>query len=211
MHPRLATLRLVAITTPTVDAHHGVAEHARRAADLAIAYPPGALLIQVRCKELDGAQLAELTRAIMAAARPHGALIMVNDRLDVALACGADGVHLPERGLAVADAREIATPAGLLIGCSRHRVDTAFAAAADGADLVQLGPIWATPSKLGLGEPLGLEVLTAAKHALGMNTCLVAVGGIDRWRAAAASAAGADAIAAIRAAWDGNGQSLTDA
>ncbi len=156
--------------------------------------PAGAAIVQVREKDLDGGALLALVRAAMAA----GARVHVNDRLDVALAAGAAGVHLPERGMSIADARAIA-PAGLEIGCSRHEVAAAACAAEAGADLVQLGPIFETPGK---GPALGLDALRAARAAIGDRARLVAIGGItDRARAAACRAAGADAVASIRAAW----------
>src|SRR5439155_20958069 len=98
--------------------------------------------LQVREKDLEGADLLKLVREVMA----WGAPVLVNDRVDVALAAGAAGVHLPERGLAVADARAVAP--GLVIGCSRHAPGPV-----PGAGLIQLGPIWDTPGK---GPPLGL-------------------------------------------------------
>lgn len=201
MHPRLLALRLVAITDGDGALGDG-REQVARAAALGRECPAGGLLLQVRAKALEGAALAELTRAILSAVRPHGQLVLVNDRLDVALGAGADGVHLPERGLAIADALALAAPAGLLVGCSRHAAAAAAAAARDGAHLVHLGPIWATPSKLGLGEPLGTAALEEARAVIGDGAALVAVGGIgDAAAAAAARAAGAHAVAAIRAAW----------
>jgi len=149
---------------------------------------PGSVIVQIREKDLDGGPLLALVRA----AQPF-APVMVNDRVDVALAADAHGVHLPERGLSIADARAVAP--SLVLGVSRH------AAAADtaGADLVQLGSIWPTPSKPG-ATPLG-EAALAARHG---RATLVAVGGIDSpERAEAAAAAGADAVAVIRAAWRG--------
>lgn len=200
MHARLQKLRLVAISDGAMP------ELAARAAALARRCPTGALAVQVRAKALEGAALAALVRATIAAVRPHGALVLVNDRLDVALACGADGVHLPERGLSLEEARAIAGDR-LLVGCSRHRAEAAASAARRGADLVHLGPIWATPSKEGLGEPLGLEAIAQARRALGETACLVAIGGLEAARAAHARTAGAHAVAAIRAAWD-DGASL---
>lgn len=151
--------------------------------------PPGAAIVQVREKDLAGAALCALVRAAIAAARPRGARVVVNDRVDVALATGADGVHLPEAGLSIAAARALLPP-GALVGASRH---TAAAAYACDADLVILGPIFATPGK---GAPLGPEALAAA------GPRAVAIGGIDSpARAAACRAAGALAIAAIRAVW----------
>jgi thiamine-phosphate pyrophosphorylase len=148
--------------------------------------PAGSVVVQVREKDLDGGPLLALVRA----ARPL-APVLVNDRLDVALATGAWGVHLPERGLPVADARALAP--SLVLGVSRH------APGAVPADLVQLGPIWPTPSKP--GAPTLGEAALAAPHGAAV---LVAVGGIDSpERATDAAAAGADAVAVIRAAWAG--------
>jgi thiamine-phosphate pyrophosphorylase len=204
MDARLGALRLVAITE-ALPARDALVE---RAAALARACRPGQLLVQVRAKSLGGAELAALTLALIAAVRPHGALLLVNDRLDVALGCGADGVHLPERGLPVQIATTVARAAGLLVGCSRHSVDAARAAVDAGAHLVQLGPIWATPSKDGMGEPLGETALSATRAELADRACLVAVGGIDAARAVAARRAGAHAVAAIRAAWRDDGDAL---
>jgi len=149
--------------------------------------PPGSVIIQLREKDLDGGPLFQLARA----ARPFAPLI-INDRLDVALAAEAAGIHLPERGLPVDVVRALAP--SLLIGVSRHAPpgDT-------GADLVHLGPIWSTPSKPdvpALGEPALADPHGAAS--------LVAVGGIDSpARAERAATAGASAVAVIRAAWSG--------
>ncbi len=149
------------------------------------ALPRDAIAVQLREKDLDGGPLLRLARA----ARAVSPRLFVNDRLDVALAARADGVHLPEHGLAIADARRLAPE--LTIGCSRH------AAQDEAADLIQLGPIWDTPGK---GPPLGPLAL-----ALPTRAHLVAVGGIDSpKRATTARTAGADAIAVIRAAWTGD-------
>ena len=148
--------------------------------------PPGSVLIQVREKDLDGKGLLEL----ISIARRYSRVI-VNDRVDVALAAEAIAVHLPEDGLSVAEARK-QFPG--IIGVSRHAPDDHT-----GADLVLLGPIWATPSKPGRA-PLGLDVLRAP-HG---TAKLVAIGGIDSpERARDAAMAGADAVAVIRAAWSG--------
>ena len=158
------------------------------------AVPCGSVAVQVREKQLDGGPLYALVRDVLAIARPAGAPVWVNDRADVARAAGADGVHLPERGLPIADARAM----GVSIGCSRHAREGVLAAARDGADLVQLGPLWATPGK---GAPLGPGAL-AVRRELPASVQLVAVGGIDSpERARQAAEAGADAVAVIRAAW----------
>lgn len=159
------------------------------------AVPRGALRLQLREKSLDGGPLLAFARDAIAIARPRGCEVWINDRADVALAAAADGVHLPEDGLAIGDARAL----GLAVGASRHSIEGARAAAADGADVVHLGPIWETPSKRGHGDPLGCDVL-----AVRLGVPVVAVGGIDSpARAAQAKRAGADAVAVVRAAWVG--------
>ena len=115
---------------------------------------PGAAWLQVREKDLHGGALAALVRAALAVARPRGVPVVVNDRLDVALATGADGVHLPEDGLDVEAARR-AAGRSLVVGCSRHAVAAVLEAARAGADVLQLGPIFATPSTAAHGAPLG--------------------------------------------------------
>ena len=184
-----AALRLVAITDlALVDGDALVAAVAAMTA----AVPVGALAVQLRARHLHGGALWQRARALRAVG---GVALIVNDRVDVARAVGADGVHLPESGLPPAVARAIAPRS--VIGVSRHA-----AAAQPEADLVQLGPIWATPSKAGLGEPLGVEALAAQRGGLAPGAVLVAVGGIDGpARAEAAAAAGADAVAVIRALW----------
>jgi thiamine-phosphate pyrophosphorylase len=148
--------------------------------------PPGSVMVQVREKDLDGDRLLELVKVARRYTR-----VSVNDRIDVALAAEAIAIHLPEDGLSVAEARKLFDG---VIGVSRHAPD-----ATSGADLVQLGPIWETPSKPRV-TPLGVEVL-GAPHG---RSKLVAVGGIDTVdRARAAAIAGADAVALIRAAWTG--------
>jgi thiamine-phosphate pyrophosphorylase len=177
----LADVRVVVITD-------------RRACDdlvarvAAIAAVPG-VMFQVREKDLDGAELLELARRVVRAAA--GAPVWINDRADIAQLAGAAGLHLPESGLSVADARALVP--GLAIGCSRHAAESAVAAARAGADLVQLGPCFETPGKTAIGlAPLATRI---PAH-------LVAVGGITGPdQARAAIAAGANAVAVIRAAW----------
>ncbi len=150
--------------------------------------PTKSVAVQIREKELDGRELLQLTRAVM----ETGVEVWVNDRVDVALAAGAHGVHLPERGMSIEDARAF----GLRVGVSRHTREGVLAAS--GADLVQYGPIFDTPGK---GPALGLDAL-AVRQGLAPPTSLVAVGGFEtREQARHAAAGGADAIAIIRAAW----------
>ena len=156
--------------------------------------PAGSFEVQVREKHLDGGALLAYVRDVM---RACDAPVWVNDRVDVALAAGAHGVHLPERGMPVADARAIAPT--LQIGLSIHAPRAGF-----GVDSMQLGPIFQTPGK---GPPLGTGNLAFARGAR-----LIAVGGIDTpARAAEAIAAGADGVAMIRAAWTCDLRAFDDA
>jgi thiamine-phosphate diphosphorylase len=148
--------------------------------------------IQVREKDLGGRELFELVGRVLAAAAGTRAEVLVNGRPDVAEAAGASGVQLPEQGLPVAEVKR-AFP-GLLVGASRHSVEGALAAEAEGADFVVLGPIFATPGKE--EQPLGLEPLRAAAQRLRIP--VHAIGGIDATTAPQALAAGARGLAAIR-------------
>lgn len=139
---------------PEEDLPDGLVEQAR------IAASSGCQLIQIREKDLAPGALLSLTRRVIDVAR--GARILVNDRLDVALAAGADGVHLPVSSLPPAEARAIADRAGLpdfVIGVSTHSLEEALAAESGHADFIVTGPVFETPSKAAYGPPMGLERL----------------------------------------------------
>jgi thiamine-phosphate pyrophosphorylase len=150
---------------------------------------------QVRAKGVTDADLLALTRAVLGVVRPHGATVVVNDRVDVALAAGADGVHLGRDDLPVAAVRRLAP--GLLVGATCRDRAQAEAAARDGADYAGFGPVFASSSKAGLPAPLGLAAVTAAAGLLP----LVAIGGIEPATARAAREAGAHGVAVIGAIW----------
>lgn len=150
---------------------------------------------QVRAKALTTRSLVALSRVVVDAVRPYDARVVVNDRLDVALAAGADGVHLGADDLAVADARRLAPD--LMVGATcRTRAGAAEAAAA-GADYAGFGPVLATASKAGLPAPLGVDAVEGAAGVLP----LVAIGGLTAAAAADARAAGAHGVAVIGAIW----------
>ena len=149
--------------------------------------------VQVREKDLDGRGLLALVDAMLAATTGAAADVLVNSRPDVALAAGARGVQLPEDGLPVADVKR-AWPA-LVVGASRHSVEGARRAEAEGADFVLLGPVFATPGKE--ERILGLGPLAEAARALRIP--VHAVGGIGAGNARQVVEAGARGIAAIRA------------
>lgn len=136
----------------------------------------GVDLVQLREKDLSGRELFVLTGRLVPICRRAGARLLVNDRLDVALAAGADGVHLPAGGLPVAAVRQ-AVPDGFLIGVSTHAAEEVERAESDGADFVVFGPVFPTPAKLRYGPPLGLEPLREVVERVKIP--VYAIGGID--------------------------------
>lgn len=150
---------------------------------------------QVRDKVATTRELVELTRVVLAAVRPAGATVVVDDRLDVALATGADGVHLGADDLPVERATAIAPH--LLVGATCRDRDDVERAAAAGAAYAGFGPVFETTSKPGLPSPRGLAGVRAASGVLP----LVAIGGIDAARARDARAAGAHGVAVLAALW----------
>jgi thiamine-phosphate pyrophosphorylase len=152
--------------------------------------------LQVREKDLGAADLAALCRRLRVPTRRHGARLIVNDRLDVALAVGADGVQRTSTSLPVADMRAVAA-GRLRIGASVHALEEARAAEDAGADWVVFGPVYDTPSKRRYGAPRGLEAL--ARVAAALRIPVVAIGGITPERVGDVRAAGAAGVAVISA------------
>lgn len=162
----------------------------------------GARILQLRIKPRGGAlpSVRELLRAGAMAqrvCREVGAAFVVNDRLDVALALGADGVHLGQTDLPLAEARTIAG-GRLQIGVSTHDLAQVRAAVTGGADYLGFGPVFATSTKVDPDPVQGLEGLRAAVVAAGA-TPVVAIGGVTPLHARALYEAGAAAICAISA------------
>lgn len=156
---------------------------------------PGRVAVHLREKALGGAALLALATALAGVCRRHGQLLLINRRLDVALSCGADGVHLPVDAVGPAEARRLLGP-GALVGVSCHRAEEVARAQAGGADYATFGPVWATPSKARHGAPVGLEAL---REACRLGLPLVALGGLEPALAPLAFEAGARGVAAIRA------------
>ena len=151
-------------------------------------------LIQIREKDLAARPLVELVRAAVECARGTGTRVVVNDRLDVALAVGAHGVHLGTQSLPALAVRRW-VPDNFLIGVSCHSIEEALAAEAAAGDYIVLGPIFATLSKLAYGLPLGLGKLREV--AARVQVPLLALGGMDIQRVKPCLAAGATGIAGI--------------
>ena len=154
------------------------------------------IAVQVRAKEATDRALLDLARQVVALADPAGALVLVDDRLDIALAAGAAGVHLGAHDLPIEDAARWAGPGAVLGGTAREPVGAAAAARA-GASYLGVGPVFATRTKVGLPDPLG----THGVHAVASTSALpvIAIGGITAGAVPALRAAGAHGVAVVTA------------
>ena len=165
---------------------------------IATAVAAGVDWVQIREKDLCGAELAALASEAVRAVQGR-ASIFVNDRLDVALTVGASGVHLGESSLPVESvASWVKTHAlrGFLVGVSCHSFDTARGAEGSGADYIVFGPVFETPSKRAYGAPQGLARLE--KVCKQVRIPVLAIGGVTLANAPACLAQGAAGVAAIR-------------
>ena len=149
-------------------------------------------LIHLRERDLSSADLAALAADLLRLTRSTATRVVINDRLDVALACGADGVHLRADSFTVTAARRL-VPSSFLVGRSVHSVSEA--PAADGADYIVAGTVFPTASKGGAGACIGVEGLRAIVRAVAAP--VLAIGGISIERAGEVAAAGAAGIAGI--------------
>lgn len=149
--------------------------------------------LQLREKDLDGRELYQFAAALRPICTRHGVYLIVNDRIDVALAAGADGVHLPADSIAIADARRL-VGSSRLVGVSTHSAAEAADAAAAGANFAVFGPVWPPLSKSGYGPARGVESLGAACRAAAAMP-LYALGGVTAERVAALSTPGGAAAA----------------
>jgi len=172
---------------------HDAERAAARAARLLTGKPT---MLQIRGKQAPAAALASLARAVLPLARAAGVPLCVNDRLDVALAVGAQAVHLGQDDLPLAEARAIAA-GRLVIGVSTHDPAQATTAIAGGADYIGLGPVFATTTKANPDPVVGLEVLRQVASTAPVP--VVAIGGITLERVAGVAATGAASAALISA------------
>lgn len=158
----------------------------------------GCQLIQIREKDLSAKALGEFTREAIDRARPSGARVLVNDRFDVAMAAGADGVHLRASSIPAHEVRAAAAKKGLndfLIGVSTHSKAEARLAEDGGADFIVCGPVYDTASKRAFGAPLGLELFAEICGSVKIPT--LAIGGINLSNYIEPLRRGAAGIAAI--------------
>jgi thiamine-phosphate pyrophosphorylase len=164
-----------------------------------LAIQGGATLIQLRAEQRSTYEQVLLARALRDVTQEHGVPLIVNDRVDVALAVGADGVHVGHPGvedLPPELARQLLGPEAI-VGVSVATPEEATATAARGASYLSVGPIFATASKGDAGAAVGPERLTAVRAAIRLPLC--AIGGITAANAALAIAAGADGVAVMSA------------
>lgn len=156
----------------------------------------GVTCVQLREKQCDTWEFIKEARALLDLLRPLGVPLIINDRMDVALSVGADGVHLGQQDTALAEARRLAPPPWI-IGISAESVEDAIRAEKEGADYIGVSPVFATPTKTDTATPLGLEGLRAIRAAVRLP--LVAIGGISKQNAGEVIRAGADGLAVVSA------------
>lgn len=154
----------------------------------------GVKLVQLRAKELSSAEFYSLAKEARQLTREAGAMFIVNDRADIALACNADGVHLGQDDLPLAAVRKVLGPEQI-IGISTHDLDQARTAELNGADYIGFGPIFSSTTKDTGYSPRGLEMLREIRAVTKIP--IVAIGGINEHNVAEVWSAGADAAAII--------------
>lgn len=165
------------------------------------AFKGGVRLVQLREKDLSARELLSLAVELKTLARRYGAKVLVNDRADIALFSGADGVHLTSTSYSPKEARKLLGDSKL-IGVSTHSLEEALTAEKDGADFITFGPVFHTASKAGMGEPLGIERLREAAQKSSIP--VYGLGGIDESNIKEVAATGASValISAIMASND---------
>jgi thiamine-phosphate pyrophosphorylase len=189
-------LRLIIITDPTLAGTRSITDIVRAAVRA------GAPAVQVRDKIATARDLAALTRMLLPVTSAANALLFVNDRIDVALTAGADGVHLGADDIPLAAARRI-VPAPFLIGCSTDDPARARELERDGASYIGCGAVFGTSTKDLAGERIGVTRLDEVARAV--NIPVVGIGGINEANIGAiaqTAAAGAAVVSAVMAAGD---------
>jgi thiamine-phosphate pyrophosphorylase len=178
---------------PITDARLSGLSHAEQVARL---NDGGASLVQLREKHLSPREFYQAAEEALVVARARNVRLIINDRADIALAIGADGVHLGQDDLPPCAARELLGERAI-IGFSTHSIEQATEAASLPVDYIAIGPIFDTSSKENPDAPVGLDGLSRVRQAIG-QTPLVAIGGITPETAREVIAAGADSVAVIR-------------
>ena len=177
---------------------YAITDHRRQEGDLlehlGQLLQAGPDLLQIREKDLPARELFQLTEAVLQLPNPRETRILVNSRVDVALAAGAQGVQLPASAVSPSDIRSV-TPQGFFIGASCHSADEVRQAEAEGADFTVFGPVFETASKWQYGPPQGLEALGEACRLVKIP--VLALGGVQFENASQCLGRGAAGIAGI--------------
>ena len=163
---------------------------------VAAAVQGGVSCVQLREKHLDTRDFLAQAIALRELLAPHGIPLVINDRVDVALACGAQGVHLGQSDMPVAQARRLLPPR-VFIGCSVETMQDVLRSATLPVDYLGVSPIFATPTKTDTQAPWGLDGLRRVRAASALP--LVAIGGIHAGNAAEVLDAGANGLAVVSA------------
>ena len=153
----------------------------------------GVEIVQLRAKEMTDNKILVLAKRIRIITKKAGVLFIINDRIDIALATDADGVHLGQSDLPIKEAKQILEDK--IIGISTHSVSEALKAQRDGADYIGLGPIFYTETKV--GQALGVKIIIKVRRAIKIP--IVAIGGINKNNTEEVLKAGADCVAVISA------------
>jgi thiamine-phosphate pyrophosphorylase len=190
---RFKKARLYVITCPPTSGPEGYE------AMVSAACEGGADVLQFRDKLITGRERYTVAARLRKICANAGVLFIVNDALEVALTIAADGVHLGQDDLPVAEAKKLMHPMGIknfLVGCSTHSLEQALEAERQGADYIGIGPVFATPTKPTY-NPVGLELVKAVTKAVRVPH--VAIGGIDATNVVHVLSAGAERVAVVRA------------
>ncbi len=171
-----------------------VTRHASLVAAVEEALKAGVKAVQLREKDLGIRDLLDMAYKMREVTGKYNAKLFINDRVDVALAVGADGVHLGQNSMPVYAVRKISKDK-LMIGASTHGIKEALDAEKGGADFITLGPVYQTPSKIKYGKPVGVETLKEVRSKVSIH--VFAIGGIKEDKVKEVMDAGADGIALI--------------
>ncbi|MCQ2079861.1 MAG: thiamine phosphate synthase [archaeon] len=161
-----------------------------------LCYEAGADVVQLRLKDADGGEMLRIAKEIQAIANEHSKFFIVNDRLDVAILAGADGVHLGQSDIPVKEARRLAGE-DMLIGVSVDNVEEAVKAVEDGADYLGVGAIFNTSTKPDAEQGIGLDAIYEIRQAV--DVPIVAIGGLNKGNILDCIHVGADGVAVVSA------------
>jgi len=163
-----------------------------------LAYEGGADVVQLRMKNAEAGEILRVAKEIQAIACEYSKFFIVNDRVDIAVLAGADGVHLGQKDIPVAEARRLCGDE-MIIGASVSTAAEARKAVDDGADYVAVGAVFKTSTKPDANQGVGLDAVYEVKKEVGEEVPIVAIGGINRGNLEHVMEAGADCIAVISA------------